>query len=123
MVVFYHSKTANGITTNFFLDGTKILAQQNSNGTLVFLHGADGVIGFIHNSTNYYYKKNIQGDIIAILNANGQEIAKYIYDAWGNHKIQYLDGTNFVAIDSTSCYNNSDPVSRLIYVNYALNNS
>ena len=108
------SKTANGVITNFFLDGTKILAQQSSNGTLVFLHGADGVIGFIHNSTNYYYKKNIQGDIIAILNANGQEIAKYTYDAWGNHKIHYLEGTNFVAINSNVCYNSSDPVNKQI---------
>lgn len=80
----------------------------------MFLHGADGVIGFIHNSTNYYYKKNIQGDIIAILNANGQEIAKYTYDAWGNHKIHYLDGTNFVAINSNVCYNSSDPVNKQI---------
>lgn len=40
--------------------------------------------------------------------------AKYTYDAWGNHKIHYLDGTNFVAINSNVCYNSSDPVNKQI---------
>ena len=87
------SKTINGVTTRFYLDGTKILAQSNCN-MLVFHYGSEGVIGFTYQGVGeYYYKKNIFGDIIGIIDANGTEIVKYIYDAWGNHKIEYLDNS------------------------------
>ncbi|MBR2908983.1 MAG: RHS repeat-associated core domain-containing protein, partial [Clostridia bacterium] len=33
--------------------------------------------------TAYYYIKNLQGDVISIFNANGNEVATYTYDAWG----------------------------------------
>jgi RHS repeat-associated protein len=32
----------------------------------------------------YYYVKNIQGDIVKIIDENGTEVAGYVYDAWGN---------------------------------------
>ena len=37
-----------------------------------------------HNGENYYYVKNTLGDIIAIRNSAGTEVASYNYDAWGN---------------------------------------
>ena len=33
--------------------------------------------------TTYYFQKNLQGDVIAITNANGEVVARYRYDAWG----------------------------------------
>ena len=43
---------------------------------------------FTENGTNYsssyYYVTNLQGDVIAILNANHAIVAEYTYDAWGN---------------------------------------
>ena len=32
----------------------------------------------------YYYRKNLQGDIIAIVDEAGNEAGRYTYDAWGN---------------------------------------
>ena len=32
----------------------------------------------------YYYIKNLQGDIVKIINQSGTEVANYVYDAWGN---------------------------------------
>ena len=37
----------------------------------------------IYNGTDYYYRKNLQGDIIAILNTNGTKVVEYTYNAWG----------------------------------------
>lgn len=37
-----------------------------------------------YNNTVYYYVKNIQGDIIAILDTDGDAVVQYTYDAWGN---------------------------------------
>ena len=72
-----------------------------------FLYGIDGVIGFKLNNNSYYYKKNLQGDIIGIYNSDLQLIAKYAYDAWGNHKISYLEGSNFVDFNNESSYTNT----------------
>ncbi len=109
-------KTVGSTTTQYFLGGTKILAQKdtvNASGTPVqtlmqFMYGIDGVIGFTLNGLNYYYKKNLQNDIVGIYDNNLQIIAKYDYDAWGNHKISYLDNGNFVDFDPTNSYNESN---------------
>ncbi len=37
----------------------------------------------VYNGTAYAYVKNLQGDIIAILDQNGNAVVQYAYDAWG----------------------------------------
>ena len=37
----------------------------------------------LYNGTEYYYLKNIQGDIIGILDGNGTSVVEYSYDSWG----------------------------------------
>ena len=32
----------------------------------------------------YYYEKNLQGDIVGIMNEAGYRVVTYTYDAWGN---------------------------------------
>ena len=107
-------KTVGTTTTQYFLDGTKILAQKDTvsasesttTETLMqFIYGVDGILGFTLNNQNYYYKKNLQNDIIAIYDNNLQIIAKYDYDAWGNHKISYLEDGVFVDFTDTISYN------------------
>lgn len=34
--------------------------------------------------TRVYYEKNLQGDVIGLLDSRGAEIITYAYDAWGN---------------------------------------
>ena len=107
------SKTVGTTTTQYFLDGTKIVSQQDTINTgsmnidniMYFEYGSEGVAGFYLNGINYYYKKNLQGDIIGIYDNNLQIIAKYDYDAWGNHKISYLENDVFVDFDPTNSYN------------------
>jgi len=56
-----------------------------------YIQGVDGTIGFTvkhSNSENtYYYRKNIQGDVTHITDPNGNVVAEYVYDAFGNHNI------------------------------------
>lgn len=35
----------------------------------------------------YFYRKDAQGNIIALIDSNGNKVVQYIYDAWGNHSI------------------------------------
>ena len=43
----------------------------------------DAVCGIVYNDVPYYFLKNLQNDIIAIADANGDTVARYTYDAWG----------------------------------------
>ena len=49
----------------------------------------DSVCGIVYNDTPYYFQKNLQGDIIAIVNASGTIVGKYSFDAWGKCTITY----------------------------------
>ena len=100
------SKTVNGITTKYYLNGNKIISQTDGTDTLFFYYGTDGITGFNHNGTDYFYKKNIQGDIIGIYDSTNTLICKYIYDAWGNHVCRILSNNGeYVDIADTSNYN------------------
>ena len=78
------SKTVNGITHRYTLDGTKILRETWGNNTLIPMYdNEDNVCGIIYNDAPYYFFKNLQGDVIAIVDKDAQTVAKYSYDAWG----------------------------------------
>lgn len=34
--------------------------------------------------STYYYLTNYRGDVLALANTNGDIVAQYTYDAWGN---------------------------------------
>ena len=42
---------------------------------------------------NYFYVRNLHGDVVAIYNANGVKQAEYAYDAYGNCKV--TNSTNY----------------------------
>ena len=95
---------AEGIRTSknnitYTLDGTKILAETRATGIIKYLYGINGVIGFTYNGNTYYYEKNVQGDVTAIVDDTGAIKAKYVYDAWGNHTIT-LDTDGIGALNS-----------------------
>ena len=78
------SKTVDGITHTYILDGTKILRETWCDNTLVPLYdNEDSVCGILYNNTPYYFIKNLQGDVIAIVDKDAQTVARYSYDAWG----------------------------------------
>ncbi len=54
----------------------------------------NGLVGLTYNGAQYRYVKNIQGDIIAILDSSNDVVAKYVYDAWGNHAVCDASGSN-----------------------------
>ena len=49
-----------------------------------FLYDESGSpYSFIYNGTQYYYIKNLQGDVMRIVDTSGNVVANYTYDAWG----------------------------------------
>ena len=102
------SKTVNGTTYNYTTLSGKVMRQQWDGKTLEFVYD-DGNQPFamIYNdgstSTLYYYVLNAQGDVIALLNANGTLAASYNYGAWGNCTV--YDSSAKVLTDPTSIAN------------------
>ena len=41
-----------------------------------------------------FYRKDAQGNIIALLDSNGSVVVRYVYDAWGNHAVLGTDGND-----------------------------
>ena len=77
-------KDIDGIKTNYYLEGTKIIFEQKENNMLYYIRDdAGNLIGFKYNDVQYYYIKNHQDDIIGILDDNFNQIASYSYDSWG----------------------------------------
>ena len=88
------SKTVNGTTTEFFLNGSQILAQKTGDSVMRFFYDSTGKrVGFANGTMLFYYLYNLQGDVVAIVRAaTGQVVAKYSYDAWGNCTVTNATG-------------------------------
>lgn len=72
----------------------------NINGTFLLLYLFDekgdiyGITVYHGNTAaNYYFRKNLQGDVIGIWNAAGTEVVTYTYDPWGK-LLSMTDSTN-----------------------------
>ena len=79
------SKTINGVKTEYYLEGDKVLAEKRGDDVIHYFYDVDGsLIGFRYNNNDYFYVKNIQGDITYIVDESGNVVVRYVYDTWGN---------------------------------------
>ena len=85
-------KTVDGVTTEYFLGGSSLLTQVTGNTQLDFFYDDLGnAMGFIKNGTDkYYYIRNLQNDIVGILDSSGTQVVEYAYDTWG--KLESVTG-------------------------------
>ena len=67
------------------LTGKYIILEKTDNNVLYYMYNnLNKLFGFKYNDEIYYYIKNIQDDIIGILDSNHNVIVRYTYDSWGN---------------------------------------
>ena len=95
------SKTVNGVTHTYQLNGSQIVSEQWGDKLLVYLYDASGApIGMMYRTTSYaintfdvfWFEKNLQGDIVAVYGGSGTKFVTYEYDAWGNQTVSYSNG-------------------------------
>lgn len=93
------------VLVSYCYDGTRLLAEKrmNSPSQIVYFYDHSGIVGLQVDSTKYYYRKNLLGDIVAVYQGN-TKVGEYVYDAWGNHRIFNASG---VDITDNSSYNNN----------------
>ena len=78
------SKTVNGVRHTYTLEGLRIVCEKWANHELVPMYDSVGsVYGIIYDDIAYYFMRNIQGDIVSVMDKDGNAVAKYAYDAWG----------------------------------------
>ena len=72
---------------NYTLDGNKIIKEETCGDhhySLEYYYDSnDNVIGFMYNNDKYMYLKNLQNDVIGILDSNNNIVVKYYYDGYG----------------------------------------
>lgn len=91
-------KTVGNTSHRYVYRGSTLVAEITGDYALYFHHDANGgIVGFTYVSgntqTEYFYRKNLQGDIIGIVDSTGVSAAEYRYDAWG----QVLSATGTMA--------------------------
>lgn len=79
-----NKKIVNGNITKYNLEGNNIIFEQRGTNLIYYLYDITGIVGMKYNNNVYFYLKNLQGDIIEILDNDYNRIAKYEYDSWGN---------------------------------------
>ena len=77
-------KTVNGVATKYTLHGKNVVHMTSGADELHFFYDAQNRPAVVvYNGTAYAYVKSLQGDIVAILDENGNAVVSYGYDAWG----------------------------------------
>ena len=78
------SRTNGTATYTYTYNGSQLVQMTVGSSTLRFAYDATGTpLSVNYNGTTYYYVTNIQGDVVAIVNASGVEQVRYTYGAWG----------------------------------------
>ncbi len=81
----------------------KLIRQFGNNVVVDFIYDENGIVGITYNGVEYLLRKNAQGDITHIYDIDGNLIAHYVYDSWGNHIVvdaqgEVITDKNHVAI-------------------------
>lgn len=65
--------------------GRRIVHMTQGSNDLHFFYDAQNKPAMMRfNGTDYFYVYNLQGDVVAMIDANGTQMVEYHYDAWGN---------------------------------------
>ena len=85
------SKTVNGVEYTYEYLGGQLMHETRGTKTFDYCYDANGQLYAVsykaNSSTNavtYYFAHNWRGDITSIYDGNGNVVAKYEYDVWGN---------------------------------------
>ena len=100
------SKTVNGVTTKYYLEGSKILAEKKDGSPIVCYNydENDQLIGFEYDGFKYFYIRDILGNINYIMDSTGEVVVSYIYDAWGNIINSHVMGSYGSTIRSVNSF-------------------
>ncbi|MFE6074186.1 polymorphic toxin type 8 domain-containing protein [Paenibacillus sp. NPDC057886] len=74
-------------TTNFFYEGDEVIYETDGNNKTLREYTWDdsgSPVALTKDGQTFYYHLNGHGDVVSLTNVDGNEVARYEYDAWGN---------------------------------------
>ena len=78
------TKTIDGVQHSYLYAGEKLLRESYGSNVLDFFYDANGTpYALKYNGSIFYYITNLQGDVIQIVDTNGNTVANYEYDPYG----------------------------------------
>lgn len=80
-----NSKTIGAVKTQYMYVGNQLMGEKSANTDMRFSYNTEGIaVAVLYNGTEYYYVRNLQNDVIGLIDASGEWVVEYQYDAWGN---------------------------------------
>ena len=83
-------KQYGSTTYNYYYVDGRLVRMTWANSYIDFLYDESGsVYSFVYDGDQYYFVKNVQGDVVQIYSIWGTKAVEYSYDAWGNCTVVY----------------------------------
>jgi hypothetical protein len=70
-------------TTYYWNNDDQLTHMTSGSDTLHFYYDGDCAAMITYNGTNYYYIRNLQNDVIGLIDMSGTSVVNYTYDSWG----------------------------------------
>jgi len=92
-----YSKSVNGVVQKFIYDGMDIVAIVDSSNniisTITHSEGIDQPLSISDGTDTYYYLRDHQGSVIALVDGSGTKVEEYSYDAYGKVTAKTVSAT------------------------------
>ena len=77
-------KTVDGVTTTYHMAGRVIAGETTDGQTIWYNYDTQSqLISIVYNHVDYFYVRNAQGDILALIDKAENTVIEYKYDSWG----------------------------------------
>lgn len=87
-------KNTAGEQTEYFWENGNLIGENRNGNVIWYMYDAGNTIaGFQYDGNSYYFNKNLQGDIVSIVDSSGAVLVEYEYDAWGKTTVASGDET------------------------------
>ena len=70
---------------DYYYEGDRLISYRNNENKMIYIHYDETgkAIGFHYEGNEYIYVRDSVGNIVKIMDINGQVVAEYAYNAWG----------------------------------------
>ena len=96
----YYTTEDGLITSQYELD-----SQGNKQNEMIFIYNGDDPVAILYGGYTFYLVKNAMGDVVAVMDEDGDTIVSYRYDAWGNTVKRVFGNSSCEADSYIACQN------------------
>ena len=77
-------KIVDGVATEYRMAGDLLMSETTNGQTLWFTYDSNAnLFSMVTGGKHYFYQRNLQNDIIALVDESGNTVVNYTYDSWG----------------------------------------